>query len=277
MVVHPSLSEHQRWPPMAAASASRGEHPLADGRPPLRKQEGHLSHLPSPPPPPPAKEAPVAPSSSSSSPSSSSMWDQSRKQQQQQQQQPQQQQPQPQQPQPQQPQPQQQLPPPSPAASAAPPEAWAMSASDQWCARNSAALLEACCNHDLAKAKKILEQSQSSVEQVEQVGQVATTATAAARMQQLVLARDDFRDSALHLASANGEVDIVRLLLARGADVNAENNLGSTPLNRAAVAGRDEVSVGRVHGRRVGLDWPKDKYQYSSTGTAVGLFPRPAC
>ena len=126
-------------------------------------------------------------------------------------------------------------------------------------------------------AKKILEQSQSSVEQVEQVGQVATTATAAARMQQLVLARDDFRDSALHLASANGEVDIVRLLLARGADVNAENNLGSTPLNRAAVAGRDEVSVGRVHGRRVGLDWPKDKYQYSSTGTAVGLFPRPAC
>lgn len=146
-----------------------------------------------------------------------------------------------------------------------------MSASDQWCARNSAALLEACCNHDLAKAEKILEQSQSSPEQVEQGGETATAAVVVAgspeRMQQLVLATDDFRESALHLASGNEEVDIVRLLLARGADVNAENNLGSTPLNRAAVAGRDEVSVGRGHGRRVGLDRQKDMH-VSTAGTS---------
>lgn len=241
MVVHPSLSEHQRWPPMAAPSASLRERSLADSRPQLKKQDGRLSQLP--PSAPPAKEA-VAPSSSSSSPSSSSMWDQPLEPKQQQQQ-------------------QQLLPPPSPEASAAPPDPWAMSASDQWCARNSAALLEACCNHDLAKAEKILKQSQSSLEQVEQEGETATATAAAVaagspgRMQQLVLATDDFRDSALHLASGNGEVDIVRLLLARGADVNAENNLGSTPLNRAAVAGRDEVSVGRGCGRRVGLDWQK--------------------
>lgn len=57
----------------------------------------------------------------------------------------------------------------------------------------------------------------------------------------MVLLKDDFRDTALHLSACQGEVGIVKLLLARGADVDAENNLGSTPLNRAAVAGKTEV------------------------------------
>lgn len=108
---------------------------------------------------------------------------------------------------------------------------------DLWLQRNSTALLEACCNHDSAKARRILEQSTPP----SLLGE--TKADAEIRMKRLVLARDDFRDSALHLASGKGEVDIVRLLLARGADVTAENNLGSTPLNRAAVAGRIEVSL----------------------------------
>lgn len=60
-------------------------------------------------------------------------------------------------------------------------------------------------------------------------------------MKQMVLLKDDFRDTALHLSACQGEVGVVKLLLARGADVDAENNLGSTPLNRAAVAGRTEV------------------------------------
>lgn len=59
----------------------------------------------------------------------------------------------------------------------------------------------------------------------------------------MVLLKDDFRDTALHLSACHGEVGIVKLLLARGADVDAENNLGSTPLNRAAVAGRTEVRL----------------------------------
>lgn len=58
----------------------------------------------------------------------------------------------------------------------------------------------------------------------------------------MVLLKNDFRDTALHLSACQGEADIVKLLLARGADVDAVNNLGSTPLNRAAVAGRTEVS-----------------------------------
>lgn len=63
-------------------------------------------------------------------------------------------------------------------------------------------------------------------------------------MRKMVLLKDDFRDTALHLSACQGEVGVVKLLLARGADVDAENNLGSTPLNRAAVAGRTEVRGG---------------------------------
>lgn len=77
-------------------------------------------------------------------------------------------------------------------------------------------------------ASEILEQASS-----EQVGRE--------RIKKMVLLKDDFRDTALHLSACQGEVGIVKLLLARGADVDAENNLGSTPLNRAAVAGKTEV------------------------------------
>ncbi|CAM9542572.1 unnamed protein product [Scytosiphon promiscuus] len=104
----------------------------------------------------------------------------------------------------------------------------AVDKTDQWCLRNSVALLEACSNRDVETAARILEQAT-----VEQVGME--------RMKTMVLLKDDFRDTALHLSAWQGEVGVVRLLLARGADVNAQNNLGSTPLNRAAVAGQTEV------------------------------------
>lgn len=70
-------------------------------------------------------------------------------------------------------------------------------------------------------------------------------------MKQMVLLKDDFRDTALHLSACQGEVGIVKLLLARGADVDAENNLGSTPLNRAAVAGKTEVQKACEHSQHV--------------------------
>lgn len=73
-------------------------------------------------------------------------------------------------------------------------------------------------------------------------------------MKKMVLLKDDFRDTALHLSACQGEVGIVKLLLARGAEVDAENNLGSTPLNRAAVAGKTEVRVcPRRYGQRTTL------------------------
>lgn len=104
---------------------------------------------------------------------------------------------------------------------------------EKWFETNSTELLEACCNHDLNSAIRILEQRAPNSDGGQGGGHD--------QIRELVLARDDFRDSALHLASSHGEVEIVRLLLARGADVNGENNLGSSPLNLAAVAGSEQV------------------------------------
>lgn len=97
-------------------------------------------------------------------------------------------------------------------------------ASDQWCERNIASLLEACCNRDPAKAIRILEQAYER--------QVAHKMTGL---------RDDFYETALHVAAGHGETEVVKQLLVRGADVNAVNNLGCTPLNRAVVAGSIKV------------------------------------
>uniref|UniRef100_A0A3P9DIE1 Uncharacterized protein n=1 Tax=Maylandia zebra TaxID=106582 RepID=A0A3P9DIE1_9CICH len=42
----------------------------------------------------------------------------------------------------------------------------------------------------------------------------------------------------LHLACSFGHRDVVEELLKAGADVNLQNNLGDTPLHKAAYAGR---------------------------------------
>lgn len=102
-------------------------------------------------------------------------------------------------------------------------------ASDQWCERNIASLFEACCNRDPAKAIRILEQASER--------QVAHKMTGL---------RDDFYETALHVAAGHGETEVVKQLLARESDVNAVNNLGCTPLNRAVVAGRIEVRTQSV-------------------------------
>jgi len=43
-------------------------------------------------------------------------------------------------------------------------------------------------------------------------------------------------------ASAKGQKEIVELLIAEGADVNAKSDSGSTPLHDAAINGRKEVA-----------------------------------
>lgn len=48
-------------------------------------------------------------------------------------------------------------------------------------------------------------------------------------------------NKALHLCAANGYVEMVRLLLDHGADVNATNMSGSTALHYASLNGRLEV------------------------------------
>jgi ankyrin repeat protein/imidazolonepropionase-like amidohydrolase len=58
----------------------------------------------------------------------------------------------------------------------------------------------------------------------------------------------------LHLAAANGEIERVKLLISEGADVNAKNNEGLTPLHCAARAGHKEI-VGLLlaHGADVNI------------------------
>ncbi len=49
------------------------------------------------------------------------------------------------------------------------------------------------------------------------------------------------RRSALHEAAGNGHIEIVKLLLEKGADVNIRENCGATPLHRAAHGGHTKV------------------------------------
>jgi ankyrin repeat protein len=55
----------------------------------------------------------------------------------------------------------------------------------------------------------------------------------------------------LHRASINGALEVVRLLLEHGADVEAKDNDGETALQVAAYKGHDEVvELLREHGAK---------------------------
>jgi ankyrin repeat protein len=60
---------------------------------------------------------------------------------------------------------------------------------------------------------------------------------------QLVSAKDVSGGTPLDRAATTGHADIVRLLLANHADVNARNNDGMTPLYGAAESGYTEVAI----------------------------------
>ena len=56
-----------------------------------------------------------------------------------------------------------------------------------------------------------------------------------------VHAKDEYGATPLSVAVANGDKEIVELLIANGADVNAKTNLGRAPLHEAA-GGRKDVA-----------------------------------
>ncbi|MCU1273013.1 MAG: Ankyrin, partial [Bryobacterales bacterium] len=57
--------------------------------------------------------------------------------------------------------------------------------------------------------------------------------------------------TALYDAASMGRLDVVELLLARGADANTPNKAGVTPLRAAMANGFDRVAaVLRAHGAR---------------------------
>ena len=62
-------------------------------------------------------------------------------------------------------------------------------------------------------------------------------------------AKDIYDRTPLHRAASEGHKEIVELLIAKGADVNAKRNDGKTPLDDAVVMGRKEISdLLRKHG-----------------------------
>ena len=55
----------------------------------------------------------------------------------------------------------------------------------------------------------------------------------------------------LYDAASMGRLEVVKLLLARGADVNAANKAGATPLHAAVANGFDYVAAAlRAHGAK---------------------------
>jgi ankyrin repeat protein len=47
----------------------------------------------------------------------------------------------------------------------------------------------------------------------------------------------------LHFAADEGHKEIVELLIAAGADVNAKNDIGGTPLDGAAFRGQTKIAA----------------------------------
>jgi ankyrin repeat protein len=54
---------------------------------------------------------------------------------------------------------------------------------------------------------------------------------------------DRYRRTALHVAALYGKTEVVRMLLSRGADVNAPNSIGVTPLKVAVQNGYHQIAV----------------------------------
>jgi hypothetical protein len=78
--------------------------------------------------------------------------------------------------------------------------------------------------------------------------------------------RDGFAWSALHYAVFAGHADTAKVLIARGADINARSTNGSSPLMMAAREGRDDIAqvlVGLGADTKVRNDWGEDALVWS--------------
>lgn len=56
-----------------------------------------------------------------------------------------------------------------------------------------------------------------------------------------IQAKNKYGNTPLHRAAAQGSADAVDLLIDKGADINSKNDDGETPLHRAVANGREEV------------------------------------
>ena len=83
----------------------------------------------------------------------------------------------------------------------------------------------------------------------------------------LISARGDSGNTALHCAAANGREAVVNLLLSKEAYVNAKNGNGGTPLHNAAIGGYTDVAGSLLAGGAE-ID-AKDQYGYTPLQSAA--------
>ena len=78
------------------------------------------------------------------------------------------------------------------------------------------------------------------------------------RRPELVTVRANDGETALHKAANNGYEEIVKLLLAHGAEVNAISHKGHTPLHRAARGHKEIAELLLTHGAEVNAESNKE-------------------
>lgn len=92
---------------------------------------------------------------------------------------------------------------------------------------------------------------------------IATESGDLERMRALLAKRADIQAvnaqgwTPLHVAAAGGNVDVIGLLLQHGANVNAASNIGATPLDNALTYSRSQAVADllRQHGAEGNTDW----------------------
>ena len=102
-------------------------------------------------------------------------------------------------------------------------------------------LFRAIANHDHSAALSILERKPSLTMDAVRTG--AARADAKAHFLTPIARYTYTGDTALHIAAAAYDATLVKRLLAMGADANARNRLGATPLH-AASDGQPDVRTG---------------------------------
>ena len=113
-------------------------------------------------------------------------------------------------------------------------------------------LVAACSEGDIGRVRRLLDEGRVSVHETTEEGESLLSLACSAgyyELAQVLLAmRANVEDrgmkgdcTPLMEAASAGHTDIVRLLIAHGADVNAQSSSGNTPLMYACAGGHEEV------------------------------------
>lgn len=107
------------------------------------------------------------------------------------------------------------------------------------------------------------------IEKAVREGDCAAIQKLLSREPSLVRVRDSAGYTPLHWAAIDGRRDMVALLIAKGADVNARNPQGATPLHMACSSGRKEAAAellkngANMHSRDSNDDTPMSRAEAS--------------